>query len=222
MDEDLQNIEELFRDSLENNEEIPPQKVWNDIYYILDKENAVTIKKKYTSLKRLTLLLLFLLSAMVLYEFSNLFKKREIENVYSSKARNEVAANSIINPNPANLQIPHTAKSSISRKGFSMTTIASNIPVLKKNRQRISNGTFYNNNVETYVVPGLIKHSDIKPIDKTSLITNAFVDYPKIMSPNFINFSSKNNTAFNKLTKRKKQSRFSLTIFFSLMLHGIV
>ena len=58
MDEDLQNIEDLFRSSLEDNEELPPKKVWEGIDSRLDKENINAIKKKYNTLKRTVFLLL--------------------------------------------------------------------------------------------------------------------------------------------------------------------
>ena len=45
MDEDLHNIEDLFRDGLEDNEELPSPKLWNDIDNILDKDNLVSITK---------------------------------------------------------------------------------------------------------------------------------------------------------------------------------
>jgi len=71
MDEDLHNIEDLFREGLEANEEMPYPKVWNDIDNVLDRNNLFIIKEKYTSLKRVTLFLLFLLAGLLIYEFSN-------------------------------------------------------------------------------------------------------------------------------------------------------
>ena len=62
MDRNLQNIEDLFRDGLEDNEEIPSVQVWDAIDNSLDKDNVVSIQKKYSSLKRVALLLLLLFS----------------------------------------------------------------------------------------------------------------------------------------------------------------
>ena len=52
MDENLQNIADLFKDALENYEEQLPPGVWNNIEHALDKDNLVSIKKKYNSLKK--------------------------------------------------------------------------------------------------------------------------------------------------------------------------
>ena len=60
MDKDLQNIEELFKSSLEGNEEVPSKKVWEAIDKGLDRENIITIKKKYNVIKGIAFLLLLL------------------------------------------------------------------------------------------------------------------------------------------------------------------
>ncbi|MEJ7679845.1 MAG: hypothetical protein WKG06_18710 [Segetibacter sp.] len=70
MDKNLRNIEELFKSALEDNEEIPAPKVWNEIDKILDKDNVISIKKKYDTLKRITFFLLGLLFAISIYEFT--------------------------------------------------------------------------------------------------------------------------------------------------------
>lgn len=70
MDKDLQNIEDLFRSALENNEEIPSARLWYAVDQRLDKETVVTIKKKYKTLKRFSLLLLLLLIGFSIYELN--------------------------------------------------------------------------------------------------------------------------------------------------------
>ena len=60
MDENLHNIENLFRNGLEDSEEMPPLRAWKDIDNILNNDNVVSIKKKYSNLKRVALLLLVL------------------------------------------------------------------------------------------------------------------------------------------------------------------
>ena len=103
MDKNLQNIEDLFRDGLEDNEEMPSPQVWNSIDNTLDKTNVISIRKKYTSLKRVALLLLFLLLGLSIYELSNRHNKNSLakqnkeervnkENVKDSN-RKEVSAN---------------------------------------------------------------------------------------------------------------------------------
>lgn len=70
MDKDLQNIEDLFRSALDDNEEMPSAKVWDAVDQRLDKETVVTIKKKYKTLKRFSLLLLLLLIGLSIYELN--------------------------------------------------------------------------------------------------------------------------------------------------------
>ena len=71
MDKDLHNIEDLFRSALEDNEESPSAKVWDTVDNSLDKDNVISIKKKYRMLKKLSLLLLLLLIALSIYELNN-------------------------------------------------------------------------------------------------------------------------------------------------------
>lgn len=74
MDKDLHNIEELFRSSLnENEEEIPSKNVWDAVDKQLDKDNVISIKRKYTFLKRIAVLLLLLLS-IALFELNTSYK----------------------------------------------------------------------------------------------------------------------------------------------------
>ncbi len=96
MDEDLQNIEDLFREGLEDNEEMPSGQVWNYIDKSLDQDNVISIKKKYTSLKRVSLVLLFLLIGLSIYELSNRYTNGA--NILTSNTNNNALS-------------PHTNKS---------------------------------------------------------------------------------------------------------------
>lgn len=68
MDENLHNIEDLFHSALDDNDETPSQNVWDIVDKRLDKDNIVSIKRKYTNLKRIAILLLFLLVSFVLFD----------------------------------------------------------------------------------------------------------------------------------------------------------
>ncbi len=68
MDENLHNIEDLFKGALEDDEEMPPRKVWKDIEHKLDKDNVISITRKYENLKKVAFLLLFLLTGLTIYE----------------------------------------------------------------------------------------------------------------------------------------------------------
>ncbi len=71
MDENLHDIEDLFHSALNDDEEAPSQKAWEEIDKRLDKESVVSIKKKYTALKRIAILLLLLLGISV-YEMNRI------------------------------------------------------------------------------------------------------------------------------------------------------
>ncbi len=71
MDKNLHDIEDLFRKELEDNEENPSQNAWDGIEKKLDKENVVSIKKKYNLLRKVTLLLAILLTGLSIYVWKN-------------------------------------------------------------------------------------------------------------------------------------------------------
>jgi hypothetical protein len=72
MDENLHDdIEDLFHSALNENEVTPSQKAWEEIDKRLDKESVVSIRKKYTNLKRIAILLLLLLGISV-YEMNRI------------------------------------------------------------------------------------------------------------------------------------------------------
>ena len=87
MDENLHNIENLFRDGLVDNEELPPLRAWKDIDNILNNDNVVSIKKKYSNLKRVALLLLVLLLGLSIYELINK-QNNEPKSTYTNKSQN--------------------------------------------------------------------------------------------------------------------------------------
>ena len=76
MDKNLHNIEELFRKGLEENEEIPPENTWDRIDKILDRDKIISINRKYTRLKRVVFLLVFLLAGVSMYYWNNRNKNK--------------------------------------------------------------------------------------------------------------------------------------------------
>jgi hypothetical protein len=68
MDENLHDIDKLFRDPIEEHEEMPSAKIWDAIDSNLDKSNIVSIKKKYNNLKKMAVALLLLLLGTIAYE----------------------------------------------------------------------------------------------------------------------------------------------------------
>ncbi len=74
MDENLHDIEDLFYSALNDNEENPSPKAWEEVDKRLDKESVVSIKKKYTSVKKVAILLLLLLGISV-YELNKVYNR---------------------------------------------------------------------------------------------------------------------------------------------------
>lgn len=99
MDENLHNIEDLFKDGLEDNEDMPSPQAWVGIDNALDKENVVSIKKKYTAMKRLSVLLLLLLFSVSIYELANRHSAKEIAKGNTNDANTKTVSrdNYIIN-----------------------------------------------------------------------------------------------------------------------------
>jgi hypothetical protein len=77
MDKNLPDIENLFRSNLDDNEEMPSSKVWDGVEKILDKDTLSSIKKKYSILKRVAILLLLLLTGLFFYDLHTSYKKME-------------------------------------------------------------------------------------------------------------------------------------------------
>lgn len=72
MDKNFHDIEDLFRKGLEDNEDIPSQKAWDGIEKKLDKENVVSIERKYDLLKnKVASLLLLLGKGLSIYIWNN-------------------------------------------------------------------------------------------------------------------------------------------------------
>lgn len=71
MKRNLSDIEDLFKSALNRNEEFPSSRVWDGIENILDKDDVITIKKKYNNLKRTVFLFFFLIIGLSIYELEN-------------------------------------------------------------------------------------------------------------------------------------------------------
>ncbi len=68
MSENLHDIEDLFYDSIEGHQEMPPNSVWDNIDHKLDKKSVALANKKYNRLRRLAAVLLFFLLGTITYE----------------------------------------------------------------------------------------------------------------------------------------------------------
>ena len=113
MGENLHDIDKLFRDALDEHEELPPGKVWDALDSNLDKSNVIQIKRKYNNLKRLAVALLLLLLGTVIYEIQSKKTGKEIAtnnkaaekkglNSSADKANVPAASSTAINSNASN------------------------------------------------------------------------------------------------------------------------
>lgn len=105
MDKNLQNIEDLFRKALKEDEEIPSLKVWDDIDKKLDKDKVISIRKKYSHLKKVVFLLIFFLCGLSVYIWNNrdnnLVKRSNDDLAREAKTKNKSLPTK---PNTAPLQ----------------------------------------------------------------------------------------------------------------------
>jgi hypothetical protein len=79
MSENLHDIEDLFRDAIEDQREMPDTDVWDSIDHRLDKKIIVKTERKYFKLKRLSVALLLLFIGTIAYEFYT--KKNTADNI---------------------------------------------------------------------------------------------------------------------------------------------
>ena len=87
MDENLHDIDKLFRDPIEEHEETPSGKVWDAIDNNLNKSNIVSIKKKYNNLKKLAVALLLLLLGTIVYEVQT--NKPALKDIATTKTNDK-------------------------------------------------------------------------------------------------------------------------------------
>ncbi|HUZ59718.1 MAG TPA: outer membrane beta-barrel protein [Hanamia sp.] len=78
MNENLHNIDKLFKNAIEKLEEEPSSKVWEDIDKNLDKKSVVSISKKYHKLKLVASFLLIFSLGMAMY-ILQLNKKNKVQ-----------------------------------------------------------------------------------------------------------------------------------------------
>lgn len=69
MNDDLHNIDDLFKKALEEHTELPSSTVWDNIDKSLDKKKVVSILKKYNKLKWAAAVLLLFSFGMAMYTF---------------------------------------------------------------------------------------------------------------------------------------------------------
>lgn len=198
MDKNLRDIEKLFKAALEDNEEIPSSKVWNEIDKILDKDNIINIKKKYDTLKRISFLLLILLIALSIYEFTgNLFDIK-------IKGVNGRIDKEIVTENNSNFSIEKNNKTnSESIAKNNNTAISSSIKdintkpgqlksfVINKKEKAFDDTSPLGMHKKIQGLAPLYQNKNVKEEEQgqaynnNSLETNIAINLPHILSPSF-------------------------------------
>ena len=109
MDENLQNIEDLFHSALKDNEETPSQNVWEVVDKRLDKDNLISIKRKYTNVKRIAAILLLMLASFALYEINTTHTNDDLAKNNNSDSKNKKILNKINDKGLNEKTTPNTA-----------------------------------------------------------------------------------------------------------------
>lgn len=78
MNDDLHNIDDLFKKALEEHTELPSTAVWDNIDKSLDKKKVVSISKKYNKLKWAAAVLLLFSFGMAMYVLHIRIKDKEL------------------------------------------------------------------------------------------------------------------------------------------------
>ena len=233
MDENLQNIEDLFKSSLEDNEDMPSKKVWDGIDTRLDKENIIAIKKKYNTVKRIAFLLLFLVAGFSLYELNNHNSKNnlvsknnnvaneftDIDNVPGSKKNLIVnkATGKVANDITFSDSENNSSKDSLF---FNEPQILTGKPVTKiKIKNAVIEEQVVIESNEPEAASQLLTVNRLTPIafkkinlrERTLMNTNNIL-YPSVTGKIPFKVDGNNSKAKNDINK---PSRFSVTGFFS-------
>lgn len=110
MSENLHKIDKLFRDPIEEYEEMPSADVWDNLDKNLDKSNVININRKYSRLKKISAAMLILLIGTLIFELSTVnFLKNN--TTISKSGPEKTATNSSNNLSPANSNKSETSNS---------------------------------------------------------------------------------------------------------------
>jgi len=239
MNEDLPDIEELFKSALDDNEEFPSKRVWDGIENTLNKEDIVSIKRKYDNVKKLTFLLLFLLIGLIINELNFPRPKTNFTNVnptmkssefnYDYKFKTKRTSTSHFNSNT--LAEANNDNSSGNRNTFSKSqteNLSGNCP--DENQNENLKNTYERNkryiaisNADVIESPNYLfaKSSSLSLIEfqeKASTNIRPAFDLSNLFSKNKKTFLSENDKQSPEARVKKdnsKKSRFSVTAFLS-------
>lgn len=90
MDEDLHNIDDIFKKGIDEHEEMPSGSAWENIDKNLDKKRVIFISKKYNKLKWAAAALLIFSAAMAVYTFHTNIKNKELAKESIDNKRKDI------------------------------------------------------------------------------------------------------------------------------------
>lgn len=203
MSENLHNIDKLFRDVLEEHEDVPAEKIWDAVESNLDKNNVIQIKRRYNNLKKIAAVLLLLLLSTLVYELYNKNKQYKAlvnKNINDKQQKTADAANKVADERKANtFAVIPQAENTTAAKQNEQTAL----PPEPENTQNKKNAADALNNIE--VAADKIKHkqpafsSGEKNAGASESINKTENGIVPVQNKNAAAFYSR--TAVNKTTK---------------------
>jgi hypothetical protein len=142
MDENLHNIDHLFRKAIEGHEEAPSNNVWENIDKNLDKKNVVSISKKYRKLKWAAAALLIFSAGLAMYTVQTRLRNKELAKTISRKklaerngGNNKDFPKTGINDGKPSEQEVTEDRPTTNKSDSARTTVDSNEMLAKANKQ---------------------------------------------------------------------------------------
>ena len=91
MDENLHNIDNLFKKAINEHDELPSENVWEKIDKNLDKKKVVFISRKYNKLKWIAAALLMFSAGMAMYTWHTKMLDKELVKQNSGNVKKQVS-----------------------------------------------------------------------------------------------------------------------------------
>ncbi len=217
MENNLHDIDDLFRSKLGDYKALPSQKVWEEIDSGLDKGNIDALRKKYNNLKKFILLLLLLAGGAGLYQLNKTANKFKNAQSYNAGAQK----NDLSNSNPTHSTAAKSLEvslvhSSATNHHNNTAGNKSDVRATESKESMVNENTI---NIYPGIKPGLIpgtnnenNHSSLLPhlADPVPIYSNTDI-HLLLRNNNFPEVTLKNYQASSKA----KSGWFSVSNFFS-------
>jgi hypothetical protein len=146
MDENIHNIDHLFKKAMEGHEEVPSSNVWENIDKNLDKNNVVSISRKYRKLKWVAASLLIFSAGMAMYTVQTRLKNKELAKSISKKKMAESSAERnyadfqktpLNDAEPSASQVAQDPAVITNKSDSAKATVDSNEAIIKADKQSV-------------------------------------------------------------------------------------